>query len=238
MTLRVTDNGTPEKAATGSVTVLITMPPVAPTANAGGPYNFCAQTANWFLDGSGSVNPDQGQSEPGRPGDRIQSYLWDLDGDGLFNDASGAQPNVSGVFQSLPAGTTRLVQLRVTDTTGSSFPSSGLGDLSSTASAVVRVRAGTDPLCSCVGNLAARAKASKVQLTWSDTNAAAGYNVYRGTQSGGPYTLLGHTTSTYSTFLDSGVTLGSSYHYVVRRTAANSNELCQSNQASATATPR
>ncbi len=238
VTLRVTDDGTPEKVATTVVTVRITTPPLPPTANANGPYSFCPQTTKWFLDGRLSVNPDQGLSEPGKPGDTIQSYLWDLDGDGQFDDAVGPQPDVTAYFQALGLGLTHLVQLRVTDTTATSFPSSGMGDLSSVASAVVRVREAGDPACGCVDNLAARSKARKVQLTWSDAAAAAGYNVYRGTLSGGPYVLLGHTTSTYSTFLDGGVTVGNTYHYVVRRIAANADELCQSNQASTTVTPR
>ena len=61
--LRVTDNGTPEKVAETTVTVVINTPPLAPTAKAGGPYNFCPAAAPWYLDGGGSINPDDGESE-------------------------------------------------------------------------------------------------------------------------------------------------------------------------------
>jgi hypothetical protein len=237
VTLRVTDDAAPEKAASTQVVVRVTIPPLAPTASANGPYSFCPATPRWFLDGTASVNPDQGQSEPGRPGDTIQAYAWDLDGNGQFVDATGAQPDVKATFQNLAPGS-YLVQLKVTDTTATSFPSSGLGDQSSVAGATVNVRAADDPACNCIADLAARPKAGKIQLTWQADPGVAGHNVYRGLASGGPYTLLGKTASTYATFLDSTVLNGVTYHYVVRRVAANSDELCQSNQATAKATAR
>ena len=69
--LRVTDNGNPAQTAVASLVVVVSLPPLAPTAKAGGPYNFCANRTPWFLDGSGSTNPDDGQSEPGAPPDKI-----------------------------------------------------------------------------------------------------------------------------------------------------------------------
>jgi fibronectin type 3 domain-containing protein len=76
-----------------------------------------------------------------------------------------------------------------------------------------------------------------VQLVWTDTGAAS-YNVYRGTTMGGPYSLIANTTSTYSTYLDTDVVNGVTYYYVVRPAALNGDELCQSNEASATPTAR
>ena len=236
VTLCVSDDGTPEKEDTTTVTVRITTPPIAPTADANGPYVFCPQAQPWFLDGSGSVNPDEGVSEPGQPGDTIQEYAWELDGDGQFDDAFGPQPDVTAFFAALGPGA-YLIQLRVTDTTATSFPSSGMGDLSDTASAQVSVKDAADPACSCIDDLAARPKSGKVQLTWTHTGAAS-YNVYRGTTSGGPFILVANTTSTYSTYLDTDVVNGTTYYYVLREVAINTDELCQSNEASATPTAR
>jgi len=218
------------------VIVQVSTPPLAPTADADGPYVFCPQAQPWFLDGTGSVNPDEGESEPGQPGDSIQSYEWDLDGDGEFDDAIGAQPDVTAFFTGKGVGG-YVIQLKVTDTTATSFPSSGFGDLSDTDSAQVSVKDATDEACSCVDDLAARAKLDKTQLTWTDSGAAS-YNVYRATTSGGPYLLIANTTSTYSTYLDSGLSTGTTYYYVVREAALNGDETCQSNEASATPSAR
>lgn len=233
--LRVTDNGTPEQFADTIITVRVTIPPIAPTADAGGPYTFCPNRTPWFLDGTKSINPDNGQSQPGYPGDFIKEYAWDLDGNGVFDNASGAQPNVTAFFTGKGQGS-YLVQLRVTDNTAASFPGSGQPDLTDTDSAQVFVKSATDPVCttSCVNNLAARAKLSKIQLTWTHIAGTHHYNVYRSTTSGGPYLFIGSTTSTYSTYLDNGpLTVGTRYYYVVRPAQLNGNETCQSNQASA-----
>jgi len=234
--LRVTDNASPEASAVTTITVVVSIPPLAPTANAGQQYVFCDNRKPWFLDGSKSVNPDDGKSQGiGFPGDFIKSYAWDLDGDGLFDDAIGAQPDVTAFFTSFGSF---LVQLKVTDNTAASYPASGQGDLSDTDSAQVFVKASTDPACACVSNLAARAKAGKIQLTWTAMPGVASYNVYRGSIAGGPYLKIANTTSTYATYLDQSVNLNNTYFYVVRAAAASGLELCQSNEASARATLR
>jgi hypothetical protein len=230
--LQVTDDASPAVTAETTVTVLITIPPVAPTADAGGPYVFCPQAQPWFLDGTGSVNPDEGVSQPGSPGDTIQSYEWDLDNDGTY-DVTGPTPDVTAYFTTQGPGG-YLVKLRVTDTTATSFPSVGT-DLTDTDVAQVVVKVASDPDCGCVDDLSARARRGTVQLLWTHTGAAS-YNVYRGTTSGGPYVFLANTTSTYSVYQDSTVTNGTTYYYVVREVALNTNELCQSNEVSATPT--
>lgn len=229
--LVVTDNGTPEKSAESVLTVRVTTPPLPPTADAGGPYIYCPQATPWFLDGRLSTNPDEGGSEPGMPGDTIVAYLWDLDGDGSYDDASGATPDVTAYMNGLGIGH-HLVQLKVIDQTSVSYPSSGMTDLSDTDSAEVIVKSATDPECSCVDNLAARAKPDKVQLVWSDTGAHH-YNIYRSTVAGGPYLIIGSTPSRYCTWLDKSVVPGATYYYVVREAQANSSEVCQSNEAMA-----
>lgn len=94
-----------------------------------------------------------------------------------------------------------------------------------------------DQFCACVADLAARPKLSKIQLTWTHVGAHH-YNIYRSLVAGGPYTKVGTTTSTWSTFLDSTVVAGKTYYYVVREANAKDVELCQSNEARATTTAR
>jgi hypothetical protein len=71
--------------------------------------------------------------------------------------------------------------------------------------------------------------AARVDLTWSNESYASSYNVKRGTASGGPYTLVGNTTST--AFSDrTGLANGTTYYYVVDP-LINTAEACVSNQA-------
>jgi hypothetical protein len=239
--LRVTDDGSPEQDDTTTVTVRVTTPPLPPTANAGGPYVFCPQNKPWFLDGTGSVNPDDGQSEPGLPGDFIQDYAWELNGGNGFDDATGAQPDVTAIYEGLGIGD-YLAKLRVTDNTATSFPSSGQPDLTSIGTAEVSVKARTDVVCAgCVDDLVARPKSGKIQLTWADVLGdldAVKYNIYRSTIDGGPYLKIAETISTYSTYLDRNVVNGTTYYYVVRPAKLNGNEVCQSNEATARARTR
>jgi hypothetical protein len=233
--LRVTDDtpGTP-RTATTIVDINVSTPPLAPTANAGGPYRFCPGQV-WFLDASGSVNPDEGQHQAGPyPGDTINwvgGFLWDLNGDGVFSDATGKTPNVTAYFTALGPGS-YLPQVKVTDTTASSYPVSGMPNLSSVASAEVRVFAATDPACGCTTGLTARGKPYKMDLVWTPRAARPDhFNIYRGTVNGGPYTLLGAVPGTAAIYIDQTVGATGTYYYVVREAQLNGSEICQSKQA-------
>jgi fibronectin type 3 domain-containing protein len=76
-----------------------------------------------------------------------------------------------------------------------------------------------------------------VILSWtaSTTPGVVGYNVYRGTTSGGPYpTQLNSTPINGTTYSDETVQAGQTYYYVV--TAVASNDVTQSaNSAPASA---
>jgi fibronectin type 3 domain-containing protein len=74
-----------------------------------------------------------------------------------------------------------------------------------------------------------------VVLSWSaSSSSVTGYNVYRGTKSGGESaTPLNSSPVTGSTFTDTSVAAGQTYYYVV--TAVDgSTQSSDSNQASAT----
>jgi len=75
----------------------------------------------------------------------------------------------------------------------------------------------------CVSNLAARAKLDKIQLTWTH-NGSTTYHIYRseaGETSG--FSEIATTSSTYSTFLDEGLTVGKTYWYKVSDDGTCSN---------------
>lgn len=64
--------------------------------------------------------------------------------------------------------------------------------------------------------------AHSVSLTWtaSPTTGVTAYNVYRGTTKGGPYTKINSVNAPLVTYLDSPLTAGASYFYVVTAQAA------------------
>jgi hypothetical protein len=78
--------------------------------------------------------------------------------------------------------------------------------------------------------------APKITLNWTATSStfADGYDVFRSTTNGGPYTLRAHvsgrTTTTYTE--TSGLNTNTTYYYVLRSTA-NSWDSVDSSQASA-----
>ena len=93
----------------------------------------------------------------------------------------------------------------------------------------------------CSGN-GSNSTAGPVQhsatLSWtaSTTPGVTAYNVYRGTASGGPYTMVNTTPQASTTYVDLTVQAGQTYYYVV--TAVNgSGESVYSNQVTATLPP-
>ncbi len=76
-----------------------------------------------------------------------------------------------------------------------------------------------------------------VVLNWiaSDSPNIAGYNVYRGSASGGPYTKVNLTLIAAVTFSDNIVAAGNTYYYVSTAVDTNNNESAYSNEAMVTA---
>lgn len=234
--LRVTDDGDVPLVDSIELTVQVAAGPLKPTAVAGGPYLFCPQDAHWWLDGSASVNPDEGRGQAGGEPDRITEYAWDLDSDLDFADALGARVDAAAQLRPLGVGD-HLVRLRVTDNSRAAYPGAVSADLTDIAVTQVRIRDESDLLCSCMADLAARPKNSKIQLTWSDTGAHD-YVVYRSVQRGGPYEAIAVTDSRYSTYLDLGLPLDVPHYYVVAARGRNGLEICRSREVSATPSVR
>lgn len=73
-----------------------------------------------------------------------------------------------------------------------------------------------------------------VSLTWDpSTSTVAGYNLYRGTQSGGPYSRLNVSLLSNTAFNDTKVQSGGNYFYVSTAVDASNNESAFSNEATA-----
>jgi hypothetical protein len=74
-----------------------------------------------------------------------------------------------------------------------------------------------------------------VGLSWTDGDPGiAGYNVYRATQSGGPYTIANNSLIAASNWNDGGVQNGQTYYYVLTAVDTSGNESGYSPEVSAT----
>jgi len=74
-----------------------------------------------------------------------------------------------------------------------------------------------------------------VDLSWTASTSAsvAGYNVYRGTQTGGPYLLINSSLLSGTAFTDNTVQAGNTYFYVTTAIDTNSSESTFSNEVQA-----
>jgi fibronectin type 3 domain-containing protein len=70
-----------------------------------------------------------------------------------------------------------------------------------------------------------------VSLSWNaSTGTVAGYNIYRGTVSGGPYSKVNSALDVITSYTDSTVQSGSTYYYVTTAVDGSGKESAQSNQ--------
>jgi Abnormal spindle-like microcephaly-assoc'd, ASPM-SPD-2-Hydin len=72
-----------------------------------------------------------------------------------------------------------------------------------------------------------------VSLGWNASADAVGYNVYRGTVSGGPYSMVNSSLDSTTAYADSTVVSGQTYYYVVTAVDGSSTESGYSNQTQA-----
>jgi hypothetical protein len=84
--------------------------------------------------------------------------------------------------------------------------------------------------------LAATPGDGSVSLAWNDNGEpdVAGYNVYRSLGSGGPYSQLNGALVGSSAYVDTSVTNGTTYYYVVTAEDTSGNESADSGEANAT----
>jgi hypothetical protein len=71
-------------------------------------------------------------------------------------------------------------------------------------------------------------------LSWTESATVAGYNVYRGSTSGGPYTKINPSLDTTTSFTDTAVQAGQTYYWVVTAVNSSNVESSYSNQIAAT----
>jgi len=138
---------------------------------------------------------------------------------------SGAGLNASGISngQIITAG--QAVTVSVT------FAPAATGGV--TGNLTVASNASNSPTKISLSGTGAAASYS-TDLSWTaSTSSVIGYNVYRGTTSGGPYTKLTASADSNTTYADDGVQAGLTYYYVVTSLSSSGAESAYSNQVSA-----
>jgi len=74
-----------------------------------------------------------------------------------------------------------------------------------------------------------------VALNWNaSSSTVAGYNVYRGTVSGGPHAKINSSLVVVLDYTDSNVQSGTTYYYVTTAVNSSGNESVFSNEVSGT----
>jgi len=142
-------------------------------------------------------------------------------------NVTGAGYSSSGVVPGQTIGAGQTATLGVTFTPGSAATVSGNVTLTSDAT--------NSPINISLSGTGTQAVAHSVSLTWTaSTSTVIGYNVYRSTTSGGPYTLITNSPVTGTSFSDTTVQAGVTYFYVVTAVDASGNESVNSNEVSVT----
>jgi len=139
--------------------------------------------------------------------------------------ASGTGFSVStlGFPFSLAAGQSTSFSVGFAPSTAGSFTGSVAVTNNATSSPLVVALSGTATV------------SHSVNLSWSPGSSTyAGFNVYRGTTSGGPYTKLDNSLIAVPSYQDYNVTSGQTYYYVATEVDSTGNESNYSNEAIAT----
>jgi fibronectin type 3 domain-containing protein len=78
-----------------------------------------------------------------------------------------------------------------------------------------------------------------VSLSWtaSISQDVIGYNIYRGTKSGGPYSKINSVLNASTVYTDTSVVDGMTYYYVSTAVNSSNQESAYSNQAQAIIPP-
>jgi hypothetical protein len=143
---------------------------------------------------------------------------------------------------SLPAGGTQQFTATVTGSsntavtwsaTGGTISTSGLYTAPATAgtyTVTATSKASTSASASATVTVSAPIQHS-VTLTWAaSSSTVSGYNVYRGTVSGGPYTVINTALDASLSYVDDTVASGDTYYYVVTSVSSSGVESAFSSQ--------
>jgi hypothetical protein len=139
---------------------------------------------------------------------------------------NGEGYSVSGITfpATVPAGgTVRFTVTFAPQTTGNS-----------SGSIVFNSNASNSPAAETLSGAGTQTSSHSVALSWNaSTSEVIGYNIYRGTQSGGPYTKLNTLLLSNNSYSDASVHSGTTYYYVATAVDSANEESIYSKQATA-----
>lgn len=140
---------------------------------------------------------------------------------------AGAGYTAGGVASGLILSPGKSATLEVT------FDPSSTGTLPGTAT--ITSDAANSPARIALSGIGVPATQHAATLSWAaSASAVAGYNVYRSSVSGGPYTKLDSALVASTTSTDTNVQAGNTYYYVVTSVESSGTESVYSNEVSAT----
>jgi hypothetical protein len=146
--------------------------------------------------------------------------------------ASDPEFTMSGLSFPYTIAAGQSTQVNVTFKPQSSGSASGSISFNSTASAtpLTETLIGTG-----LAAVQHRVNQHRVDLSWNaSTSTVTGYNVYRGSQAGGPYSKINSVLNAGTNHSDSSVQAGKIYFYVTTAVGSNGSESLHSNETSAT----
>jgi hypothetical protein len=132
---------------------------------------------------------------------------------------------LSGISLPVTLSTGQSATFTVTFTPGASGGTSASLSFASNAS--------NSPTVQTMTGTGTAATSHTVDLSWNASADAVSYNIYRGTVSGGPYTMINSSPDTTTAYTDSTVASGTTYYYVATAVNSESQESGYSNQATA-----
>jgi len=140
--------------------------------------------------------------------------------------SNNAEFKLGGLSLPLTLNAGQSATLTVTFTPQASGTSSGSLSFSSNAT--------NSPTAEAVSGTGVAAIQHSVSLSWTaSTSTITSYNVYRGTQTGGPYARIGVGSGTATVYSDTTVQSGQTYFYVVTAVDSAGLESVDSNEARA-----
>lgn len=149
--------------------------------------------------------------------------------------AGGASVTVSSASLSSAEFSLTGISFPVTIPAGQSVPVTlTFGPQSSgAASAVLSVTSNAaNAAAQTLNGVGVAATPHSVSLSWTDADAGVvGYNVYRGSVSGGPYAQINSALESTPAYSDSSVTAGQTYYYVTTAVDGSGAESGYSNEA-------